>query len=617
MRKPLALLLLAAMLLPVLLSGCNNTPPETTTPNTTTPTVTTPEVTTPEVTTPEVTTPDITTSEITTPDGSEIITPPEIDNGVVDGVLVRATITTGDSQNEIFAGEELTAYLTKKNVAITDDGFPIILFIDETLGDDCFSIDAVLQGEEASMTIRGGNGRGVLYGVYNFLEKYAGVRYFTYELEKIPEGDIVLHDGNLLAYAPYFEYRHTSWHSAQQNLLWCVKNGINGNGSLTPDIGGKIGYGSNLFVHTLGWLSETGDTLSANPCLSSEEVYQTVIKNLRAVLEEDPTVNIVSVSQNDNNTYCTCEKCAAVDKEEGSPAGLMLRFVNRIAEELEKDYPNLIIDTLAYNYTQPAPRITVPRHNVCVRVCSIRCCFMHPMTECNDAKGPNNIAWTKTSVFLSDLKNWGKICNRIYIWDYTTNFTYYIAPFSNFGALRENMRFYYENGARGMFPQGNSQSQSGEFGELRAYLIAKLMWNPYMSEEEYYAHMDEFLEAYYGEGWQSIRKYIDKTTELAADGCINIYEAPLQSITKEEYLANEADFDAWWNTAEELAGDRLEYVQRSRLQWRYVQLMLHPDKDACDRFTADVNAWNIRWAENPKNNKPLDQMFPDLYPAEE
>ena len=534
-----------------------------------------------------------------------------------DNVLKRANIITGDSESEIYAGEELASYLTQKGVEIDENGFPIIIFNDATLEEDAFMIDVTLRGEEASMNIRGGGTRGVLYGVYKFLERYAGVRYFMPGLETIPEGDIVLYDGNMLAYSPYFEARRLAWNCSKYDTDWNTKNGINGHDGDVSDAkyGGKQTYAPGLFVHTLGKLSETGGGASPNPCLTSEQVYQTVLKNLRKILEENPDANIVSVSQNDNNTYCTCENCAAVDAEEGSPAGLMLRFVNRIAEDLEADYPNLVVDTLAYNYTQKPPSKTVPRHNVCVRVCSIRVCFMHPMTECNDAKGPNGIQWTRTAEFVKDFLGWGKICDRIYVWDYTTNFAYYIAPFSNFGTIRQNMRLYHENGVRGMFPQGNSQSISGEFGELRAYLLAKLMWDPYMSEEEYYTHMDEFLEAYYGEGWQGIRAFIDLTTELAYDGCINIYEAPLQSITKTEYLEYEEQIEAWWNTAEELAGDRLEYVQRSRLQWRYIQLLLHPDDEACAQFVADVEAYGIRWAESDKNNKPLNEMFTNLYPV--
>ena len=637
MKKTLTLMLVAALLLSILLTSCtpaavlgipflmSGLTPEETTPEDTTPEITTPEITTPDITTPEQTPPVENPPEINKP---TIIIPPEFQikvpvydgDGITDeNVLVRANIITGDREAEIYAGQELSDYLTKKGVTIDDGGFPIFVCTSSLLGDDSFFIEATLRGDEACMTILGGNDRGVLYGVYKFLEEYAGIRYFTADLEVIPEGDIVLRDGALLSYSPYFEYRHTSWHcsAVKEACSWCVKNGLNGNGHIPPELGDRISYAPGLNVHTLGKLTETGEGASPNPCLSSEENYQKVLKNVRAILEENPDSHIVSISQNDNNTYCTCEACAAVDAEEGSPAGLMLRFVNRLAEELEKDYPNLVIDTLAYNYTQAAPQKTVPRHNVCVRICSIRVCFMHPMAECNDAKGPNGVAWTRTSTFLNDFLDWGKICDRIYVWDYTTNFAYYIAPFSNFGAIRENMILYYENGVRGMFDQGNSQSVSGEFGELRAYLLAKLMWNPYMSEEEYYHHMDEFLAAYYGEGWEGIRAFIDLTTELAGNegSCINIYEAPLNSITAEEYLQYEAQIEAWWNTAEELAGDRLEAVKRSRLQWRYIQLLLHPDDEACAQFVADVNGYGIRWAESDKNNKPLNEMFTNLYPV--
>ena len=33
-------------------------------------------------------------------------------------------------------------------------------------------------------------------------------------------------------------------------------------------------------------------------------------------------------------------------------------------------------------------------------------------------------------------------------------------------------------------------------------------------------------------------------------------------------------FDQLWDMAEELAGNRLSYVQRSRIQWRYSKLIV-------------------------------------------
>ena len=47
-----------------------------------------------------------------------------------------------------------------------------------------------------------------------------------------------------------------------------------------------------------------------------------------------------------------------------------------------------------------------------------------------------------------------------------------------------------------------------------------------MTKTEYFAMMDEFLEAYYGAGWRHIRRYIDKTSAKAAETHLHIYDKP-------------------------------------------------------------------------------------------
>jgi hypothetical protein len=463
------------------------------------------------------------------------------------------------------------------------------------------------------MTIKGDN-VGVLYGVYNFLEKFAGIRFFTPTLEVCPKGDIEIPFGTVLEYEPAMKARRLTWHCTH-NADWCVKNAVNNcDAPLTEELGGqRLSYGP-LFVHTISRLAESTYPYSAygtNPCMTDPEVFEKVIKNLRKVLGENPNINIVSVSQNDFEGHCQCPNCLKIEEEDGTPAGPFLRFVNKVAENLEVDYPNLTVDTLAYKYTQKAPKVTKPRHNVCIRLCSINCCFTHPI---------DNDECPKSKKFHDDIVGWGKICDKLHIWDYTTNFHYYISTFANLGVIHKNMRFFAENNVVSMFPQGNGQGVSGEFGELRAYLLAKLMWNPYMREEEYYTLMDEFLAAYYGDGWEYIRKFIDKTTELAANGgfAINredesegapvcgqgIYGHPFTAITRGEYLEHEAVFEEWWNRAAELAGDRREFVERSMMQWRLTKLYLHPDAEKAQKLIDDAKAAGVVWKEGLFNVQP-------------
>lgn len=495
----------------------------------------------------------------------------------------RVRVCAGENAAEQYAAAELIKYLDKMGIP-AGDGETVLtveLTVDPAIGRDGYAVRAF----EGKLSISGGNDRGVIYGVYAFLETCAGARFFMPGLETLGEGDITMDED--FAWTPIFEFRQADWKCGNQDADWRVKNRINyfACGSTTPEMGGQMKYGG--FVHTLGGL--TGTPWDQQPCLSDPENLKKTIAGVRAILEKDPEVTIVSVSQNDNFNYCKCEKCAAVDEEEGSHAGTLIRFVNEVAADIEKDYPHVVVDTLAYQYTRQVPRITKPRENVCIRLCSIECCFSHPL---DDESCPEN------KKFYQDIVDWSKICDRIYIWDYVTNFCYYIPTFPNFGVLRQNMRFFAQHGVRGMYPEGNHNSpQSGEFGELRCYLLAKLMWDPLMSATEYYRHMDEFLAAYYGEGWRYIRAYIDFTCFEAAGSHMSIWNNPFHIIPREKYEAMEATFDAWWDQAEALAGDRLEAVKRSRIQWRYIKLMLHPNAEDGKRLCEDVEARRIRWNE--------------------
>ncbi len=591
------ILLVLVLLLSCLLISCNDSSPDETTPQETTLDVTTPEETTPEETTPEETAPEETAPEETTPSMNLEFTP----EGNLK--LTHVSISAGDTPAEKTAVSELTAYLEKRSITVSEGGFPIEIYLDYSLPEDGYCVETEFEGKYLGMDIRGGNGRGVLYGVYGFLEKYAGLRAFTPYLEVYPEeGDIIVEEGKLIEYHPVFEMRVNDWYKwvpNQYRYTWCVKNGVNMVdgwwNAWDESLGGAWDYG-NLFVHTLGGLTETGGGTSVNPCLSLDtEVGQAnlakAIKNVKARLQSVPTTTIISVSQNDAD-QCRCSNCLAWDAYYGSPSGTILAFVNEVAKEIAKEYPHVTIDTLAYAYSQTPPQNIVPEENVCIRLCSITCCFTHPL---NDPSCPKN------AKFCRDLEVWSTICDNIHIWDYTTNFAFYIPTYATLHVLQENMQFFAEHNARGMFPQGNRNGPSGEFGELRAYLLSKLMMNPYMGEEEYYRLMDEFLEAYYGDGWAYIRMYIDKTSEMFEGHCGDIYMHPFNRLPAEEFIEMQQAFTDWWDKAEALADDaRKDNVRRSSLQWRWFLARL--DQSLQPEFIQMVKDYGIYWSEDNKDN---------------
>lgn len=343
---------------------------------------------------------------------------------------------------------------------------------------------------------------GLFYVVSRFLQEKIGCRFYDDDnFRVIPADEIGIPDGFSYTFSSPLMYRQTDWRvSRNECRLWCMNAG---EGIENTILG---------FCHTMGRLSETSD--DAQPCLTDEHVYQTVLKNVRELIKKNPGCRIVSVTQNDNQKYCTCPRCQALAEKEGQ-SGVMLNFVNRLAEEIEKDYPDVYLLTFAYQYTRKPPVTIKPRDNVIIWLCSIECCFSHALS---DASCAHNEA------FARDLKTWGELSKNLFIWDYATNYAHYVATFPNFAVLRENARFFTELGSVAIYEEGgHQQRENGEFRSLRAYLIGQLLWNPFMSEAEYDALIRDFLEGFYGAGWRNIYEFIQKTCEKAKKVTLSIY----------------------------------------------------------------------------------------------
>ncbi len=433
---------------------------------------------------------------------------------------------------------------------------------------------------DGHLSIYGGSAEADCTAVYEFLDRYVGWRFVAAGVDYLSRRcgqEIALEEGLSYSYNPAFEYRKVDW-VCSQNEDFQRKNAINFEKFHWTD-----------FVHTLG--AATGVSEREQPCLSDPEMLRRTIAWVRRRLTENPECRIISVSQNDNSKHCTCEKCMAVAAEEESNAGPLIRFVNAVADDIKDDYPNVAIETLAYVYSRKAPKITRPRENVIIRLCPIACCLSHKYGE---SGCPEN------ETFPQDTEDWSKICNRLYVWDYGTNYHYYLAPFPNFRVMLPNMRFFAEHHVVGMYPQGNFNSESGEFGELRAYLLARCMWNPYMSEEEYSDRMNDFLEGYYGPGWENIRAFIDFTLEASLGRHFTLYRTPFIIISRKNYNDRLEEIDRWWEEAELRAEtqEQKKRVRKSKLQWTFIRLSLYPDREKEMELVETCRGMGIKFCES-------------------
>ncbi|MBR3753763.1 MAG: DUF4838 domain-containing protein [Clostridia bacterium] len=459
-----------------------------------------------------------------------------------------------------------------------------------SLGDEGVCIKTV----DDDLVITGGEKRGTLYSAYTFLEEYFGYRRFTPDLTVIPEAEKLLVPAEIdYTYVPPFMFRQTDWYPGN-NKEYKVANRLN-DGTMPEAAGGGVEY-AGPFCHTFSSLVptslietepelfalgvQTGERTTDQLCLTNPKTLEIAKATVRDWLAANPDAAFVSVTQNDNSNYCVCEECARIDAEEGSHSGTMIRFVNAIADDIREDYPNVLVDTFAYTdgYTRQAPKITVPRDNVVIRLCSIECKFSAPM---DSGYSEDN------EEFLQDLKDWSAISDHLFVWDYTTDYNSLLSPFGNFGAIQRNLQIFAENDVIGVFEEGASGTAAdGEFAALRCYMLSRLMWDPYQDVDKL---MYDFCEAYYGAGYQNIIDFINGIDENNGFG-FNIiqYWLIFPEHVDMEYgmgcfdkyysmnvlnIDNETlkEYDELWENAIAQAQTewQKENVRRSQICWRY------------------------------------------------
>lgn len=450
--------------------------------------------------------------------------------------------------------------------------------------------------------ITGGSEKGTLYGVYHFLEKYLGCRMYSPSVRVVPRMGRIEISGVNEIQIPVIDFRDTHY-----RITWDAEYS-DWHRLDHDEHGERTDWG--MWVHTFNALVPPEVYFANHPeyfaevegqrqptqlCLSHPDVLRITIQNLRKMIARNPDATYWSVSQNDNRLYCTCAECSAVDEEEGSPSGSIIRFVNQVAEE----FPEKIISTLAYEYGRKAPEHLKPASNVNIMLCSI---------EINRDRA---ISDDPTSAdFRDDVIAWGKIARDIIVWDYVIQFNNLISPFPNLHVLQPNIQFFAKHGVNALFEQGNREV-GGEFAELRAYLISKLMWDPYQNVDSL---TNDFLHGYYGSAGSYIGQYIDLMTEslLESGAKLRIFGSPIEASASYLTPGLIREYNRIFDQAESVVAEDAEVLERVRIARLPLQFAVM--EQAKEIYMGERGVFQEeegRWKINPEIRSLIDP-FTDL-----
>jgi len=453
---------------------------------------------------------------------------------------------------EIFASEELKTYLEK----ITGAKFDIVkentidrsaggnkkyIYIGSTEYAAKNSIDINSMGYEEwiiktdnnnNLIISGGRPRGTLYGVYEFLEKYCGCHWLDEQFEIAPKQQVLKIPELDIKDKPAFRDRLFvfSIENPVNFKLFNARNKISFTGN-DLELGSYKSTGSPAGCHTFyyyskDWpenhpeyfsLSTDGRRLRAKTaqgpgqlCLTNSGGRALMIKKLKAYIEKDrknaaqkgvyPPPSIYDITNNDNLDKCVCSNCIALMEKEGSYSGVLLDFINEIADGVKDEYPDVFIQTFAYTFIQEPPRNIKPRSNVIIRLADL------PAMD----GGKKNILRVLTNAENKEsfdlLRNWAKISKHLAYWDYWVFYkNLFPYPYTNISLIQSNLKLLKDYKVENLFIECE-YPENTSFFSLKRWLGSKMMQNP---DQDSKALIKTFMDGYYGRASEQMNKYLN------------------------------------------------------------------------------------------------------------
>ena len=377
------------------------------------------------------------------------------------------------------------------------------------------------------LVVAAGTDQAVLYGVYEILQRYGKVEFYTPEISVTPPGDIVIPAGLNEFVKPSVAYRDISCRRSFADADAAARFRFNGthvgrkgNGDLRwgTETCALKWHGKFRHCHSFNAIAskkEFGEThpeyflkdtngvprlnhsrREAQLCLTNPDVVRLGKERLAEALKSSPDKKWFGISQEDTQSWCCCKDCRAIDDAEGGASATLVTYLNAMADEMAKIRPDARLTTLAYHQTRNPPKTLKLRDNVLVGLCVTECDFSRPLVS-----NPNE----GNRTFLDAITKWSRISGGVWIWDYCTDYDWFPMAMPDVGALAGNIRLYADNNVSYVYESGDGCPYSFFF-DLKAYVISKMLWDAHQPLEPL---VDGFMKGCYGPAADEVRAVFD------------------------------------------------------------------------------------------------------------
>ena len=465
-------------------------------------------------------------------------------------------IVTDGTPSAEFAKEELQSFVEKACGFRLNDYDGQAHYI--SLAENEYSRDIVaeydlssLNGEgfyiltkDENVYIFGAAKKSVIFGVYELLERYLGVRFLAVDCCHTPARDCLEIPEKEVKCAPISPQRIYLSYPAAENRAMSLRYKFSAD--FTPDCSDlgienkwytKIptSHNSNCYVPYEKYKDSHPEFFNVHCynlfrtltvielCYSNgltddgewdESVETSVLSvatdSMQRFMEEDPSVEYFMFGRADNeDCRCRCPRCQKAREKYGD-AGIMIVFMNAIAKKLRQRFAEKgkVFDkkliTFAYCSTveppvkdgKPICKQVIPDESLYIRYAPILADYAYGLED-----------ERQTEETRRQIAGWSVLTKNIMIWDYNVNYHEYFWYFPNLSYLKENMKTYQRMNAHYIMKQGANNVHPIWHDDLHAYVSSKLFWDV---DADVDALVKEYVSLYFGPGADKVQGYIDE-----------------------------------------------------------------------------------------------------------
>ncbi|RAV21668.1 hypothetical protein DQG23_10475 [Paenibacillus contaminans] len=326
-------------------------------------------------------------------------------------------------------------------------------------------------GERRRLTIAGPTSWGTEFGVNEFLERYAGVRWLApgEDWEDVPEQkELSVPLNDQVRQEPAFFSREFDVHTSNspEREAWTRNNRMHGRVEFKHHLFNLFPPGKYKFTHPQYYPSgaDLNDIHGWQPCFSAPGIVEEAVANIIAYFDAHPEATSYSLGMNDGRNFCEADprhpNYPNQDNSIGYPhmSDIYYDWVRQVSEGVFAKHPDKFLGTLSYLnlYDPPANVKLDPR--VIVFVTDERLSWGD--SELRDAGHALTSRWLQAAPGTA-------------FYEYSFG-TPYLLPRAHFNLMAESYKYAKAAGVAAHYAE-----LTPNFGEgPRPWLSTRLQWNP-------------------------------------------------------------------------------------------------------------------------------------------